>query len=235
MFVIIDERELVTTGYAGRFGEAGVMAARFDPAGFRAWVAAAPSAEVAAVEAFLLGACPRRKEMPPLIRRRSRAPLIALNEAPSLDETLALFSAGVDDVVRKPVHVRELMARADAIRRRASRAPGTPQDEMACGDMACGDIVCGVDGEDPRIGGEAMRLPRRERRILEYLVLNARRRVTRAEIAAAVYGAALGESVAENAIESPICRLRKKLRQRLGYDPVSSQRYLGYGLRGAAD
>ena len=38
------------------------------------------------------------------------------------------------------------------------------------------------------------------------------------------------ENVEENVIESHISKLRKKLKMRLGYDPVSSKRYLGYGI-----
>ncbi len=41
-----------------------------------------------------------------MIRERTNAPVLCLNERHSLDDTLCLFAAGVDDVVRKPVHVR---------------------------------------------------------------------------------------------------------------------------------
>jgi DNA-binding response OmpR family regulator len=44
------------------------------------------------------------------------------------------------------------------------------------------------DGRDPEVGGEVMELPRRERRILEYLVRNKGRRVTKTQIFNAVYG-----------------------------------------------
>ncbi len=63
-----------------------------------------------AVEAFLLGDCRDREVLPKMIRERSRAPVIAMNEAPSLEQTLSLFAAGVDDVVRKPIHVREIFS-----------------------------------------------------------------------------------------------------------------------------
>ena len=39
-----------------------------------------------------------------------------MNDNKSLEETLDLFAAGVDDVVRKPIHVREILARIKAIR-----------------------------------------------------------------------------------------------------------------------
>ena len=44
--------------------------------------------------------------------------VIAVSDQPSLESTLALFDSSVDDVVRKPVHPREILARAAAIRRR---------------------------------------------------------------------------------------------------------------------
>jgi len=40
------------------------------------------------------------------------------------------------------------------------------------------------------------------------------------------------EDIDENVIESHISKLRKRLRHRLGYDPIQSQRYLGYTLIG---
>src|SRR5690606_3676824 len=72
-------------------------------------------------------------------------------------------------------------------------------------------------------------LPRRERRILEYLVMNKGRRVTKSQIFNSVYGL-FGESIDENVVESHISKLRKRLRQRIGYDAIDSQRYLGYRL-----
>jgi DNA-binding NtrC family response regulator len=75
-------------------------------------------ADLFAVEAFLLGDCRNRQLYPKMIKDRTRAPVIAMNETPSLEQTLDLFAAGVDDVVRKPIHVREILARVGAIRRR---------------------------------------------------------------------------------------------------------------------
>jgi two-component system, OmpR family, flagellar system response regulator FtcR len=72
-------------------------------------------------------------------------------------------------------------------------------------------------------------LPRRERRILEYLVNNRGRRVSKAQIFNSIYGI-FDENVEENVVESHISKLRKKLRRHLGYDPINSVRYLGYRL-----
>src|SRR4029079_11831901 len=125
------------------------------------WVKTVSEQDMLAVEAFLLGDCLERNGLPRLIRGRSSAPVIAMNDNKSLDETLDLFAAGVDDVVRKPIHVRELLARIRAIRSRQ-------RDSESHTDV--GQIRALCDGRDPEVRVQILSLPRRERRILEYLV-----------------------------------------------------------------
>jgi DNA-binding response OmpR family regulator len=156
-----------------------------------------------------------------MIKDRSRAPVIAMSEVPSLEATLELFAAGADDVVRKPIHVREILARVEAIRRRTE--PPVDHREI-------GELRIYFDGRDPVVKGEVLPLPRRERRILEFLVTNQGRRVTKTQIFNSIYGI-FDEDVEESVVESHISKLRKKLRQRLGYDPIESKRYLGYRLQ----
>jgi DNA-binding response OmpR family regulator len=86
-----------------------------------------------------------------------------------------------------------------------------------------------MDGRDPEIGGSPFPLPRRERRILEFLASNRGRRVTKTQVFNAIYGI-FDEEVEENVVESHISKLRKKLRERLGFDPIDSKRFLGYRL-----
>jgi two-component system, OmpR family, flagellar system response regulator FtcR len=223
MLVIVDEREIVTSGYTCRFRSEGVSSAGFCPEEFREWVTTVAEIDLGAVEAFLLGDCRDRQIYPRIIRERSRAPVIALNETPSLEQTLDLFAAGVDDVVRKPIHVREILARVGAIKRR---------NEHEAESVAIGDLKVFFDGRDPELKGQVLALPRRERRILEYLVNNRGRRVSKAQIFNSIYGI-FDENVEENVVESHISKLRKKLRRQLGYDPINSVRYLGYRLDGS--
>jgi two-component system, OmpR family, flagellar system response regulator FtcR len=154
------------------------------------------------------------------VRARSKSPLIGVIDGRALSEVLELFAAGADDVVVKPCHVREILARIGAIRRRQK----VVEDSIE---------VCGIrvffDGREPIVGGTVLQLPRRERRILEYLVVSRSTRVTKTQIFNRVYGL-FNEGIQECVIESHISRLRKRLRDRLGYDPVDSQRYLGYRL-----
>jgi len=220
MIIIVDERELVLQGYHKGFRREGVVSAGFHPEDFRNWLEVTPEDELAAIEAVLLGgaAC---KELAALVRRRLRAPIIALSEMHSLNDVLKLFSVGVDDVVRKPVHVREIMARVSAIMSRMCA-----NDDGA---VTVSGIRIFPDGRPPLVGGEPLHLPRREYRILQYLVMNHDRRVTKRQLFDCVYGI-FEDSVEETVIESHISKLRKKLRQRLGYDPIDSRRYLGYCL-----
>jgi DNA-binding response OmpR family regulator len=220
VFAIIDEREIVTNGYASWFMKEGVSSTGFMPDEFREWVKTVASPDLSAVEAFLIGDCRGRETLAKAIRERSQAPVIALNESQSLEQTLELFASGVDDVVRKPIHVRELLARVGAIRRRV---------EPVREGRTIGEMRVFFDGRDPEINGKVLPLPRRERRILEYLVSSQGRRVSKAQIFNAIYGI-FDENVEESVVESHISKLRKKLRRQLGYDPIDSKRYLGYCL-----
>src|SRR5271169_360196 len=179
MVIIIDERDIVTSGYKSTFSKEGVSTTGLGPEEFREWIRGAAQPDLVAVEAFLLGDCRQRETFPKMIRERSQAPLIAMNECQSLEQTLELFAAGVDDVVRKPVHVREILARIKAISRRMQLEVQTP---------LAGRIRVSSDGRDPEIDGEPLPLPRRERRILEYLMANKGRRVTKTQIFNFVYG-----------------------------------------------
>jgi len=220
MIVIVDERELVTEGYHSLFDREGVASAGFAPGEFDEWVGSAADEDLKSVRAFLIGDCREDSVSPRKIRDRTKAPVIALSEHHSLENTLRLFEAGVDDVIRKPVHIREILARITAIRRRA-------QEDVSFTQVGAMRIF--MDGRDPEIDGEPLPLPRRERRILEYLASNNGRRVTKTQVFNAIYGI-FDDEVEENVVESHISKLRKKLREKLGHDPIDSKRFLGYRL-----
>lgn len=220
MIVIVDERQLVKDGFHSLFDREGVASAGFGSSEFGEWVETAADDDLKSVRAFLIGDCSGDMVSPRRIRDRSGAPVIALSDQNSLENTLKLFEAGVDDVVRKPVHIREILARIAAIRRRA-------HEDANFTDIGAMRIY--LDGRDPEIDGQPLPLPRRERRILEYLASNSGRRVTKTQVFNAIYGI-FDEEVEENVVESHISKLRKKLREKLGHDPIDSKRFLGYRL-----
>ncbi|MEO4001569.1 winged helix-turn-helix domain-containing protein [Mesorhizobium sp. CAU 1732] len=220
MIVVVDERELVKDGFNSLFDREGVASAGFGSHEFGEWVSTVDEHDLKAVRAFLIGECSSDLVSPRRIRDRTSAPVIALSDQHSLENTLRLFESGVDDVIRKPVHIREILARISAISRRF-------QDEKPYSEF--GEMRIFVDGRDPEISGEPLPLPRRERRILEFLASNAGRRVTKTQVFNAIYGI-FDEEVEENVVESHISKLRKKLRGKLGFDPIDSKRFLGYRL-----
>jgi len=220
MIIIVDDREALAEVDTLGFSREGISTEGLAASDFEDWVRTTPEMELAAVEAFVLGEFGDRRAFPKIIKQRTRAPVLALNGDQSLQETLDLFASGVDDVIGKPTHIHEILARIKAIKRRALvETEGT----------VSGQIRVFGDGRDPEVSGEQLHLPRRERRILEYLVSNKGRRVTKTQIFNFVYGL-FSEEIDENVIESHISKLRKRLRHRLGHDPIDSQRYLGYRL-----
>ncbi|CBI76164.1 Flagellar transcriptional regulator ftcR [Bartonella clarridgeiae 73] len=225
MIVVVDDRKLVTDGYATLFSREGVAATGLPPSDFSEWISTASDNEISSIEAILLGKCENQIELPKEIRNYSSAPILAMTETNILSHTIELFQSGMDDVLRKPIHVREILARIGAIRRRIGnniRGINTA--------IEVGPISVFNDGRDPQINGIELALPRRERRILEYLIANAGKRVNKTQIFNAVYGI-FDDAIEENVIESHISKLRKKLKAKIGYDIIDSKRFLGYSLQ----
>ncbi len=220
MIIFVEAREQVASAFRIQFEREGIVLVGFGPIEFEAWLAGATKAELSGVECYLIGDTVERARLVRSIRSRCRAPTVALSDHSTLEKSLDLFACGVDDVVRKPVHVREILARVRAIHRRSE-----PRAESAI----AGQIRVFFDGRDPEVGGDIFPLPRRERRILEFLASHRGRRVTKAQIFHSIYGL-FDEDVEENVIESHVSKLRKKLRERIGYDPIDSKRFLGYCL-----
>jgi len=122
--------------------------------------------------------------------------------------------------VHVPIHLREILARTAAIARRSLGDIPRPSESSI-------RVFC--NGRDPEIGGRALPLPRRELRIVEYMVSNHGKWLTKTQIFNAVYGI-FESTFDESVIESHVSKLRKKFRDRLGFDAIEARRYLGYRL-----
>ena len=224
MIIIVDARVLVQEAYTAQFRRDGYPAIGFDAETFAAWLDAATDEERAAVRACLVGEHDFDALPPAATRRLAEAfdaPVMVLTDRAPLDTILRWFEAGACDVVRKPVHFRELLARIGVHRRRTAKAA----EPVARNER----LQVFVDGRDPLVDGRPFPLPRRERCVLEHLASIGERRATKAQLHGAVYGLYDGE-IEETVIESHVSKLRKKLRRALGYDPIESRRFLGYRL-----
>nr|WP_244607464.1 response regulator transcription factor [Bradyrhizobium symbiodeficiens] len=220
MYIIVDDRESVANSYVGGLVREGVSSIGFSSGEFWDWLQSASESDLAAVDAFLLGDCDARGSLPRAMRKRSSAPIIAMSGQKMLKNTLELFESGVDDVVHVPIHLREILARTAAIaRRRVGELPRPCESR----------IQVFFNGRDPEIAGHALTLPRRELRILEYMVSNHGKWITKTQIFNAVYGI-FESTFDESVIESHVSKLRKKLRDRLGFDAIVARRYVGYRL-----
>ena len=220
MIVFVENRQLVVDSYKSRFENAGETLVRLASHDFVGWIQASPQEEVDTIEAILIGEATQIETLVSAAQKKLNVPIIALLDNRSLEQTLSFYRAGVDDVVGKPVHYEELLVRIATIKRRMLKS---------LFESATGSVQIFFDGRDPLVSGKELMLPRRERRILEYLASIGGRRASKSQLFGAVYGA-FDDHIDESVIESHMSKLRKKLRQRLGADPIDSKRYLGYRL-----
>lgn len=223
MIVVIDDKPILDSHLYEQFTKEGFAVENLSVSEFSGWLQYAQEEDISSIEAFIL--CDTtQNNITQNIRSKSNAPVLALLEKNTLEKTLELFHSGVDDVLRKSVDIKELIARVAAIARRENS-----QIRSNKAVFSIGGIEVFNDGRDPKINGEDFILPRRERRILEYLVANKNMRVTKTQLFNAIYGLFETE-VEENVIESHISKLRKKLKAKFGYDIIDSKRFLGYRI-----
>lgn len=119
------------------------------------------------------------------------------------------------------------MARSEAVWRRSRRAAA---DNTVVADRMA-RLKVYFDGQDIEVDGEKIVLPRRERQILEFLIRNRGRRMTKTQVYKAVCGT-FAEDIEETVVEGHVSKLRKKLRNLLGFDPIEVKRYMGYAFIG---
>ena len=218
MIVFVEDRSLVVESYKNKFEKAGEMLFRLDANDLFEWLRTGSKADLASIEAVLIGECSNQAEVVSQIRQKINAPVVAMLDNRCLESLTRLYKFGVDDVVAKPVHFEELMFRIAAIKKRIVTSVSSEITSA---------ITVYFDGRDPEFAGAPLDLPRRERRILEYLASINGRRATKAQIFGAIYGV-FDDLIEESVIESHISKLRKKLRLKIGHDPIDSKRYLGY-------
>jgi two-component system response regulator PhoP len=147
-------------------------------------------------------------------------PILVLTARDRWQDKVEALKIGADDYVVKPFHVEELLARVDALLRRAG---GWAQSELVCG-----PVTLDTRTQEVRINGEKLELTSFEYRLLEYLMLHAGEVLSKTQITEALYDEDFERD--SNVIEVFIGRLRKKLDPNGEYKPIETLRGRGYRL-----
>ncbi|MEW6039761.1 MAG: response regulator transcription factor [Pseudomonadota bacterium] len=150
--------------------------------------------------------------------RKSPVPVLILTARDRLDDRIGGLELGADDYMTKPFDLRELEARVRALIRRSHGGFGH--------DIVCGPLVLNTLDRQVHVNGEPLPLPSREYGVLEALLLQAGRVVSKDRIAQRLASGA--EELADNAIEVYVHRLRRRL-ETLGIR-IRTVRGLGYLL-----
>lgn len=147
-------------------------------------------------------------------------PVLVLTARDAVPDRVRGLDLGADDYVVKPVDLDELAARLRALVRRAH---GQPQEQL----QAHG-VVLDPAGRTVQRDGQAVALSTREFDLLQALMLNAGRVLSREQLEQHLYS--WGREVDSNAVEVHIHHLRRKL----GAELIETVRGVGYLLPRAA-
>ncbi|ALI29010.1 MULTISPECIES: two-component sensory transduction protein RegX [Mycobacteriaceae] len=162
------------------------------------------------------------------LRARSSVPVIMVTARDSEIDKVVGLELGADDYVTKPYSARELIARIRAVLRR-----GSDTDDSAIGDgvLEAGPVRMDVERHVVSVNGEQITLPLKEFDLLEYLMRNSGRVLTRGQLIDRVWGADyVGDT---KTLDVHVKRLRSKIEA----DPANpvhlvTVRGLGYKLEG---
>ncbi|MGU3436530.1 winged helix-turn-helix domain-containing protein [Actinomycetes bacterium M1A6_2h] len=161
------------------------------------------------------------------LRSRSGVPVIMVTARDSEIDKVVGLELGADDYVTKPYSARELIARIRAVLRRGSDS----EDVIDNGLLEAGPVKMDVERHVVMVDGTQITLPLKEFDLLEYLLRNSGRVLTRGQLIDRVWGADyVGDT---KTLDVHVKRLRSKIEK----DPAKPShlvtvRGLGYKLEG---
>lgn len=117
------------------------------------------------------------------IRLESQVPIIMLTAKDTEIDKVVGLEIGADDYVTKPYSTRELLARMKAVLRRQ-----VDQPEQVSGQLKAGPVVMDIERHLVTVAGEKVQLPLKEFELLELLMENVNRVLTRGQIIDRVWG-----------------------------------------------
>lgn len=158
-----------------------------------------------------------------LREKNINTPVLFLTTMDDLDARVEGLNAGGDDYLVKPFAMSELLARANAIMRRSAQA-----DDSATR-LRVGDLEMDLIARTVLRGSGSIELQHQEFRLLEYLMQNAGRVVTRTMLLEKVWG--LNFDPGTNVVESHMSRLRSKVDRGFRTELIHTIRGAGYVVR----
>jgi DNA-binding response OmpR family regulator len=155
-----------------------------------------------------------------LRQREQSTPLLMLTARDALADIVKGLDAGADDYLTKPFSFQELLARIRALVRRHEFRRKTV--------VETGDLVLDTTSFRAFRAGREIYLSLTEFRLLELLVRNSGRIVSRAEILTTVWGA--GRVVTENTLDAFVRLLRRKVDRESETKMIQTHRGFGYSV-----
>ena len=139
------------------------------------------------------------------IRAESQTPVIMLTAKGELDDKITGLKAGADDYITKPFEMKELLARIEAVLRRADRG----DSEKKARRLAFDKLVIDMDAFELTVNGKKVDTPPKEMELLFYLASSPNRVYTRNQLLDEVWGFDyFGDS---RTVDVHVKRLREKL------------------------
>ena len=153
-----------------------------------------------------------------LRERGSQIPILMLTAKDAVEDRVAGLHAGADDYLVKPFAFAELLARVEALSRRAGRSKK----------LSFGPVDMDLDAHRVTVGGEPIELTPKEFELLEALLRGAGRVLTRSEIKEYVWGFTFDAPT--KVVDLYVHYLRRKLEKAGAGDLIQTVRGIGYSI-----